>query len=328
MDDSANAVDALLSQWEEVEVPQENEDALDEPSEDLAEEELDSEELEAEDIVEDEDEAEDEQEETPDDESEETDEDEEDNNEGEDEDPQAPQTVTVKVNGEEKEVSVDELTRLYGQEAALTQKSQKVAEERKQLEETEKTYEATLERLMENSKADYEQYANIDWMVAQKQLSDEEFSVLRSEAMKAQKAYQSVTQDVGVYLKDKQANLEAQLKTKTEKTHEVMTEANIGWSQAKYKEMVSFAISKGMSEEQAASMVDAPLFLIIHQAMQAETAKNVVAKKKSKTPQKVLRSKEKPKVNQGEESLKKASARLNKTGSEEDAVALLLKQWQ
>jgi hypothetical protein len=56
--------------------------------------------------------------------------------------------VKLKVDGEEKEVPVKDLTRLYGQEAALTRKSQEVAEQRKQAEAESQKHVSALQVLL------------------------------------------------------------------------------------------------------------------------------------------------------------------------------------
>jgi hypothetical protein len=61
------------------------------------------------------------------------------------------------------EVPLKDLTRLYGQEAALTRKSQEVAELRKTAEAAQKNLTA-LQVLIERAKEKADPFKKIDWM--------------------------------------------------------------------------------------------------------------------------------------------------------------------
>lgn len=323
-DSEAQAIEALTATWEG--------DAQDElsDSQGVEEEPTDIEEepeLEAE--AEDESEGT-EQEETPEDDEGELEEAEPEAEEEVDEDLQEPETVTVKVDGEEVEVSIEALKRLHGQETALTRKSQEVADQRKQLEQKEAHYEASLEQVLSTVKTEYEEYANIDWMVAEKQLSDEEFTALRTEALKVQQKFQSVTSEVGTYLKEKEATLQAQLSEKATEAHKQLLEADIGWSKELHTDLVDFAVSNGIPKETMDSIVDAPFFKILNKAYQADkTVTKAVVKKKVKTPKKVITSKNKPQaINPNSGRNKSLEKNLAQSGSEDDAIALLLNEWK
>lgn len=318
------AIDSLVATWEDEDAPKDEpsdtsevddnpENIEEEPTEDLEEDEEGNEG--------------EEQEETPEDDD--GDEEEEDNleDESEEEDPQAVQTVTFKVDGEDKEVSVSDLTRLYGQEAALTRKSQEVAEQRKALEATEKENEAVMEIVLGDVRAEYEKYVGIDWLVAQKRLGDEEFEALREAAVEAEQRFQSVTGEVGKYLKQKEETLQGQLETQAEEAHQKLMDADIGWSKDKLDELSTFAETFGYSKETVMETPDAPLFLLLNTAMQASKV-NATVKKKTKTPKKIITSKEKPKAIDPKKGKKDALAKkLRSSGSEEDAMALALSNW-
>jgi hypothetical protein len=67
--------------------------------------------------------------------------------------------VKVKVGEEEHEVSVKDLKRLWGQESALTQKSQQVAEARKAVETEQQRYITGTAAMLDRAKARYEPYS-------------------------------------------------------------------------------------------------------------------------------------------------------------------------
>lgn len=325
-DSEAQAIDQLVATWEEDAPTEELSDDLevdDNPEVIEDEPKVDEEEVEEEAEGE-------EQEETPEDDEGTDEEEETEEGEEESEDPQdETQKVTVKVGEEEHEVSVDDLKRLYGQEASLTQKSQEVSEQRKQLEETEQQNEAVMEIVLGSIKEQYEQYANIDWFVAQKQLPDEEFVALREEALRTKQQFEAVTSGVGSYLKQKEERLMADLEAKATEAHKTLNEADIGWSKDKMTELAEFAETFGFSQERIAQTVDAPLFLLLDAAMKAnKVATKAKVKKAVKTPKKIITSKSKPKaIDPAKGTQKSLESQLRKSGSEEDAVALLMNQW-
>ena len=95
--------------------------------------------------------------------------------------------VKVKVGDEEKEVSVKDLKRLYGQEASLTRKSQEVAEQRRVADESAAKNVAALNVMLEKAKAKAAPYAALDWLAISKNpaISAAEASALRDEAKAA-----------------------------------------------------------------------------------------------------------------------------------------------
>lgn len=329
-DSEQNAIEQLVSSWEQDAPNEPSEEPLedntsDEPAEDETTQETDEEvvEYEEEETTQDSDDeqAEDEQ----------TDEEELEADPDEETEVDADELeVEVVVNGESKQVSVKELKRLYGQEAALTQKSQKVAEERKALEEKTAEQEAVMERTLGLVKSRYEQYANVDWLTIRDSLSADEFKALREDAKAAEADFMSVTQEVGKYLQEKETALQEQLKAEAEVAHNTLLEANIGWSADKYNQLVDFAVEKGLAREKVTATTDAAFFLLLNEAFEAgSNAKKATVKKKVKTVKKTLTSKEKPKlVNPKANGNAQLSKKLKSSGSKEDAVALLMSQWE
>ena len=116
-------------------------------------------------------------EEESEDEAEEPDEGEEEESEetddGEEEDP----LYAVTVNGEEHEVTFDELLRGYSRQSDYTRKTQELSTERKQMEELQQQYTSevsqiqserqqymeNLQQIIELSAGDMESFANVDW---------------------------------------------------------------------------------------------------------------------------------------------------------------------
>ena len=74
--------------------------------------------------------------------------------------------IDVVVNGNAEQASIKDLKRLWGQEKALTQKSQEVASQRKQLEENIGKTDVIFQKLIEKAEAKWKPYSEVDMLVA------------------------------------------------------------------------------------------------------------------------------------------------------------------
>ena len=205
--------DALLSRWTDVEKPSdetetkakeqisdkeeettETEPEIEEPTEDQ----IDEEEIEDLDVEEDEDVDEDEA-------------DKEDDEDSKEKEVLAEDAlVEVKVGDETNQVSVKELTRLYGQEKALTQKSQQLSSQKKQIEQDGLKYANALETLVKRAEERWKPYSEVDFLVASKKMEANEFQQLRSEANSAFQDYKFLTEEADNFAKQIKEQQETQ----------------------------------------------------------------------------------------------------------------------
>ena len=88
--------------------------------------------------------------------------------------------VEIKVADETHQVSVNDLKRLYGQEAAITKKSQAIASQRKEVEAQGLKYASALETLQKRAEERWKPYSDIDFYVASQKMDEKEFQALRS----------------------------------------------------------------------------------------------------------------------------------------------------
>lgn len=168
---------------EEEEVEQEVESEEEEAE---IEEELDEDESEEEEVSEEDDEDEESEEES----------DEEEADESEDETTDS-EVFLVKVDGEEIEVTGDELVQGYQRQQDYTRKTQEVAEERKRLQEhyaeleAERTkYVTALDQLIQEESKELDKYNEVDWNKL-KQEDPNQFLILQYELNEARTALQS-----------------------------------------------------------------------------------------------------------------------------------------
>lgn len=324
------AADALLKLWED-------DDAQDEPSDEPEDE--DNEDLSTDEDESDEDSAQDDELDESDEEDE-SDEDEEDDEDDTDEDDKRKRkvlkddaVVKVKVGDTEEEVPVSKLTRLYGQEKALTQKSMEVAERRKELETLGERHVAASEALLERAQKRFEPFAKIDWNLAAQELEKDEYLALRTEAQKAYEDLKFLEQDVDSYVTEVRKQRDIERFNTAKQTIKALSDPKTGipgFNQKLYGEILNYAVSQGMPQEAVASIVDEAPLRFLHKAMLYDKGAKAVTKKVEKKNKKIVKSKAAPEVSRPaftKSKDKDALARLKRTGSGDDAAAALLARW-
>lgn len=245
----------------------------------------------------------------------------------------------IKIGEEEHEVPVSKLKRLYGQEAALTQKSQALAAKAKEVE-TQSTHHATaLQALTARAIERAKPYATLDFLTLSRDpnISAEQLHALRTEAQERIEEANFLQSELGNYSKAVQqqqhtalvAQAKETVKVLADPTHDLHIE---GWNQGLYNDIRNFAIKSGLSADIANNLVDAPAIKLLHMAMKYQAgSKNVTTTKVNKTVKKVIKtSKTMPTaVREGKGSdVAKASAKLKSSGSVDDAADLFLARFK
>lgn len=237
--------------------------------------------------------------------------------------------VKVKVDGEEHQVSVKDLKRLWGQEAALTRKSQEIATLRKQIEDEAAKYNTGLEKLVEKAKARFEPFENQDWIELRHRVDAETYQALRKEAQEAYQDYAFLTQELDGVRQQSQQKAQAQLLEQAKDCLKAIQNPEsphhiADWSPDVYRDLRGFAVQQGIPGEAMDTETSPAVLKILHMAMQYSKAQQVATKKLTKaSPKKTMASKEAPGRDDGERSVK---TRFAKSGSLEDAAALLLQR--
>ena len=334
--DVDDAADAILGRWDDGETLSEVE-VEDATSEDLAETEVDEDEIDDEEDDQDELELEDPDEDGTEDEDVDDDIDEDDE---EDEEPLAAsddQIVDIAVNGESKKVSVKDLKRLYGQEASLTKKSQDLATQRKQSEEQLAQTQMSYQKLLERAEARYKPYADIDMLVASREMDAETFSQLRQDAKQAEDDLKFLQEESGQLVSQAQQQHQQATREAAADCVKVLQEQLPDWGNELYSDIRDYAVKSGLPKDQVDQYTDPQVIMLINkarlydQSKQSANSKKAKAKlKKSKSGKKVLSSKKSPPT---KKSIQKANQQkqmdmLSGAKDLDDIADALMSRWE
>ena len=325
------AQEALLSLLDSAEEPvEEKKEEEEQPSTEDVEESEESEE-EAEEV---------EEEESPDadDESPEAEE------ETEDEEVEESTVYTVKVNGQDVEVSEDELIKGYSRQSDYTQKTQELAEYRRQLDqgaqhlqdEIAQTQQARAQYVdavataIESNYSHLQNFANVDWERLKTE-DREEYLTKRDEYRQAEDSINQLKQKHAEASQQQQQEEAQQHQQMLQEEHHKMVSILPQWAEpetqrALAKSVTEFAISKGYTQEELSQLVDHRSILVLMQAKAYEdlTRKQTeVRKKKVKNKPKVVRTKaKKDKSDKAQAVRAERMKRLAQTGHVTDAAGL------
>ena len=334
--DVDDAADAILGRWDDGETLSEVE-VEDATSEDLAETEVDEDEIDDEEDDQDELELEDPDEDGTEDEDVDDDIDEDDE---EDDEPLAAsddQIVDIAVNGEAKQVSVKDLKRLYGQEASLTKKSQDLATQRKQSEEQLAQTQMSYQKLLERAEARYKPYADIDMLVASREMDAETFSQLRQDAKQAEDDLKFLQEESGQLVSQAQQQHQQATREAAADCVKVLQEQLPDWGNELYSDIRDYAVKSGLPKDQVDQYTDPQVIMLINkarlydQSKESANSKKAKAKlKKSKSGKKVLSSKKAP---PSKKSIQKANKQkqmdmLSGAKDLDDIADALMSRWE
>ena len=252
------------------------------------------------------------------------------------EESQTPGTYTIKVDGKDVEVTLDELQAGYSRQADYTRKSQVLAEQRKKADEElaatqqeRQRYLSQLEQFNTQADSKINELAKTDWT----QLKEEdptEYMLKRDQYRELQENKRTVEDEQkDLQLKSQQEN---QVKWQEElgRQQEIMVQRLPEWTDPdkgpKLKQNIkSFAVKKGFTEQEVNSLIDARSVDVLHKAMLYE---NLLATKISNKKTKVVPKVQKPgsPATKGEissDKVKAQRARLRKTGHVNDAKSVI-----
>lgn len=256
------------------------------------------------------------------------------------EEDEVPAILKLKVNGEEVEKPLEEVVALAQQGLDYTQKTQQVAEQRKELEayaESIKAQEQAFQEQMQLNNVLIEdvakitaldqqlnQYANVNWQ----QLSDSDFV----EAQKLFFTYNQLQQErsnlVSQFEAKKQQVVQKQTQLMAEKIakgKEVLAKEIPNWSPETNQALLSTGKDYGFSDAELNSIVDPRHVKVLHDAMQWRKLqqKDSIVKKKVSSAKPVVKPGAKDTKAEANSNHRQLREQLRKTGKSDAAQKLI-----
>ena len=249
----------------------------------------------------------------------------------------------VTVNGEEQEVSLDELMKGYSRQSDYTRKTQEVSEQRKefdamkqnmvqeyqQIQAERQQYAQALQSLMEGNMSGIDKFANVDWEVL-KETDPIEYVTRKEEFREAQEKVQNLQREQHMAQQRHHAQSQNEHRQMLQQETTALVTALPDWGDsgkqpAIAKNIRSYAMGNGFTKEELDSLVDHRSILVLLKAQKYDQLQNSdVRGKKLKNKPRVIRS--------GTGGSKKSDSkskravkmkRLQSTGHVDDAASIL-----
>jgi hypothetical protein len=244
---------------------------------------------------------------------------------------------TIKVDGEEFDVGIDELKSGYQRQADYTRKSQALAEQRKeteniqserqQLEQERQMYANGLQMLQEQQTAKLQNFDGVDWDTL-KQEDPYAYMIKKDEYRDAQERASNVEQQ-RVLIQQEQQTAAKQVRGQfIQQEYARLVDALPEWNDKDStikKDIQEYATSVGFRPEEINQLADHRSVLVIKKAMEFDKlTKKVAPKKKAvkKVPKVQKAGRGTSKEETAAETLKTKRARLRKSGKQDDAASL------
>ena len=250
---------------------------------------------------------------------------------------------TVKVNGEDTEVTEDELIRGYSRQSDYTKKTQELAEDRRSMDAAKAQYDSELSQLqqerqqyvealthvIQNSMAGLEQYGDIDWATL-KEEDPIQYITKRDEYREIQERTRENQHRMQLAQQQQNAEMQEVQKRVLQEEHGKLVAALPEWGEPESQkklatEVRAYAIEQGYTPEEIGGHVDHRSLLVLMKAQKYDALQKAdVKSKKVKNKPKVVRSGTGVKKTQEVKSKRRAQMkRLRGTGHIDDASALL-----
>jgi hypothetical protein len=262
----------------------------------------------------------------------------------EDEEEEGEEVYSVKVDGEEMEVGLDELVKGYSRQSDYTRKTQELASERNKMVEMQQQwaneisqaqaerqqYIEALGQFAETSASGLSQFQNIDWENL-RQTDPISFITKREEMREAQENIQKINSEREKALQAQDAQLQQARQMAVQEEYKRLVEAVPEWADSEKRtklasELTSYASDQGFTQEELKELIDHRSMIVLMKAQKYDALqKSGVKAKKLKNKPKVVRSgKGGVKKTDKDRSKRIASMkRLKESGHVNDSVSLL-----
>jgi len=252
---------------------------------------------------------------------------------------EVPAILKLKVNGEDVEKPLDEVVALAQQGLDYTQKTQQVAEQRKELEayaqqiqlqeqafqEQMQLNNVLIEDVAKITSLDQQlnQYANVNW----NQLSDNDFVEAQKHFFTYNQLQQQRSQLVSQFEAKKQYVVQQQTQFMSEKIakgKEILAKEIPNWSPETNQALLSTGKDYGFSDAELNAIVDPRHVKVLHDAMQwRKLQQNSVVKKKVSNAKPVVKPGSKDTKAEANSNHRQLRESLRKTGKSDAAQKLI-----
>ena len=244
---------------------------------------------------------------------------------------------TIKVDGNEFEVGIDELKSGYQRQADYTRKSQALAKQRKgtekiqaermQLEQERQMYANGLQMLQEQQSAKLQNFDGVDWNTL-KEEDPYAYMLKKDEYRDAQDKVNNVAQQQSLIQQEQQQAHKKARAHFIQQEYTKLVSALPEWTDKDStikQDIRKYAADVGFRPEEINQLADHRSVLVIKKAMEYDKlTKKVAPKKKAvkKVPKVQKAGRGKSKEDTATEALKKKRTRLRKSGKQKDAASL------
>ena len=249
----------------------------------------------------------------------------------------------VTVNGEEQEVTLEELTKGYSRQSDYTRKTQEIASDRKGMETLQQQYNSeisqiqqerqqyleSLNQIISNTASGLDKFVNVDWNDL-KESDPLEYVTKREEFREAQEQVQAMQQEHYVAQQRQSQDIQKFRTKALQEEHGKLVSVLPDWAEPeKQKKIVSeirsYASGQGFSDEELNSLVDHRSLLVLMKAQKYDKLQKAdIKSKKLKNKPRVIRAGAgKDKKEDSKRSAKQKMKRLRHTGHVDDAASLL-----
>lgn len=250
--------------------------------------------------------------------------------------------ATVKVNGEQSEVSLSDLSKGYQLESDYTRKNMEFVEQKRQFDEFQQKAQTELQAQLERAGHVFNmaqqqlmhEYSATNWEqlkaddLTQFMLKQNEFGKRQAQL---NQAIQQAEQQANAFREKQKEEADAKQLEYLQRQDELLLSALPDWKNDKVREeqskkVAEYLIANGFTPEETGNISDHRILLMAHKAMKNDVMaqETDVAKKKVVKSPKLVKANARQDDQFAQKKVKRLKAKLKSTGDLDDAAQLLL----
>ena len=228
----------------------------------------------------------------------------------------------------DEQLSVEDLKSGYLRQADYTKKTQALAEQRREVDQTKEQYASALAYMTQATRQGLAQFDGVDWQTLQQQ-DPAKYQALSKQYQQAAQQVNAFETAQREFFAQAQQQVEAQQKLQAQQSVETLKTLVPEWSNEMYGELRQFAGNYGMTSEEFNRIADHRPILMMLDAMKFHKSREVARDKKAK-PVTSTRKAKASNVNQTMAARQQKSAmdQLRKGRRVEDAAAVLQRDFE